>query len=73
MRITFVAPPVDMAGGIKVMVIYAQRLMRRGHNVCIVSPPSPVPSVFCENEELLRGKGWPASSASATSQLSEAG
>jgi glycosyltransferase involved in cell wall biosynthesis len=73
MRITFVAPPVDMAGGIKVVVIYAQRLMRNGHNVCIVSPPSPVPSAFARTKSWLRGKGWPAISASATSHLDKSG
>jgi glycosyltransferase involved in cell wall biosynthesis len=73
MQITFVAPPVDMAGGIKVLVIYAQRLMRNGHNVCIVSPPSPVPSVFARTKSWLRGKGWPVASASTTSHLDGSG
>jgi hypothetical protein len=39
MRITFVSPAASMAGGFKVIVIYAQRLMRMGHKICIVLPP----------------------------------
>jgi glycosyltransferase involved in cell wall biosynthesis len=73
MRITFVAPPVDMTGGIKVIVIYGQRLMRKGHNICIVSPPSAVPSVFAKAKSWLRGNGWPVSSSSAASHVDGSG
>jgi glycosyltransferase involved in cell wall biosynthesis len=73
MRITFVAPPVNMTGGIKVIVIYAQRLMRKGHNLCIVSPPLAVPSLFAKAKSWLRGKGWPASSSSAASHVEGSG
>ena len=31
MRITFISPTVNMGGGTRVVVIYAERLMRMGH------------------------------------------
>jgi glycosyltransferase involved in cell wall biosynthesis len=44
MRITFILPPVNMSGGIRVISIYAKLLAERGHNVVLVSqPPEPVP------------------------------
>jgi glycosyltransferase involved in cell wall biosynthesis len=50
LRITFVLPHAGMAGGIRVLAIYAQRLRERGHDVRIVSrnwiPPG------------RRGKAW---------------
>src|SRR5690242_6780874 len=39
MRITFVTPPLGLGGGTRVVVIYAQHLMRMGHAVRIVAPP----------------------------------
>ena len=39
MRITFILPTVDFAGGIKVIAIYAQQLKRMGHIVRIISQP----------------------------------
>lgn len=39
MRITFISPSPNMNGGIKVIVIYAQALIRMGHSVRIISPP----------------------------------
>jgi glycosyltransferase involved in cell wall biosynthesis len=41
MRITFLLPPVNMSGGIRVIAIHAQRLAQRGHQVTIVSTPKP--------------------------------
>jgi hypothetical protein len=37
MRITFVLPTPDMSGGIRVLAVYAERLLRRGHDVRIVA------------------------------------
>jgi glycosyltransferase involved in cell wall biosynthesis len=73
MRISFVSPPVNMAGGTKVLVIYGQRLMRRGHDVCVVSPPAAVPSVFRRLKSWLRGNGWPATNVLAASHLDGSG
>jgi len=39
MRITFIIPTVSLAGGTRVVVIYAQALVRLGHLVRIISPP----------------------------------
>ena len=39
MNITFVLPPVNMSGGIRVIAIYAKRLAERGHAVTLVSVP----------------------------------
>ncbi len=41
MRITFVIASADLAGGCKVVAIYAQRLIARGHDVIVVAPPGP--------------------------------
>jgi glycosyltransferase involved in cell wall biosynthesis len=44
MRITFVLPTVGLAGGNRVIAIYAQALMHLGHTVRIISPPpQPIP------------------------------
>jgi glycosyltransferase involved in cell wall biosynthesis len=45
MKITFVLPPVNMSGGIRVASIYARRLTELGHSVVAVSPPLPPPSL----------------------------
>jgi glycosyltransferase involved in cell wall biosynthesis len=44
MRITFIVPTVSLNGGTRVVVIYAQALVRMGHIVRIISqPPQPMP------------------------------
>jgi glycosyltransferase involved in cell wall biosynthesis len=39
MKITFVLEHADLAGGIRVVAIYAKRLKQRGHEVVVVSTP----------------------------------
>ena len=39
LQITIILPNAGIAGGIRVIAIYAQRLQRRGHNVTVVSTP----------------------------------
>lgn len=39
MRVTFVLPQAGVAGGVRVVAIYAERLKRRGHEVTVVSVP----------------------------------
>lgn len=39
MKITFLLPPVNMSGGIRVVAIYAKELVQRGHVVTLVSVP----------------------------------
>jgi glycosyltransferase involved in cell wall biosynthesis len=41
MKITFLLPPVNMSGGIRVITIHAKRLAERGHQVTLVSTPKP--------------------------------
>jgi glycosyltransferase involved in cell wall biosynthesis len=58
LRINFVLPQATMAGGIRVIAIYAERLVRRGHQVLVVSvPPVPIP-LRSKIKLLLTGKGW---------------
>ncbi len=37
LKITFVLPPANLSGGIRVIAIYAERLQQRGHEVQVVS------------------------------------
>jgi glycosyltransferase involved in cell wall biosynthesis len=60
MRIMFISPVVNMSGGIRVMVTYAQRLMQRGHTVRIISPPPRTPPFSRKIKEWLKGNGWPS-------------
>lgn len=60
MRITFISPTVNMGGGTKVIVIYAQQLMRMGHAVRIISPPPQAASFQGKLKSWLRGSGWPS-------------
>ncbi len=41
LKINFVLPTVNMAGGIRVVAIYAAELARRGHDVTPVNPARP--------------------------------
>jgi len=59
MRITFVFPPDTASGGIKVALIYARTLARRGYDVRIVSPPPPPPSRVERLRRFIRGEGRP--------------
>jgi glycosyltransferase involved in cell wall biosynthesis len=59
MRITFVLPHAGMAGGARVLAVYAERLQRRGHRVAVVSTPRPQPDLARKLKSLLRGRGWP--------------
>lgn len=58
MKITFVLPTVSMAGGIRVVSIYANLLKERGHEVCVVSTPPAKPSMRNQLRSVLKGKGW---------------
>lgn len=58
MKITFVLPFAGLAGGIRVVAIYAERLKKRGHEVFVVSLPSDPISPIQQVKSLLKGKGW---------------
>jgi glycosyltransferase involved in cell wall biosynthesis len=59
MRVTFILNHVNLNGGIRVCAIYAERLKRRGHQVCVVARPRPVPSFTRRVKSVMKGKGWP--------------
>ena len=73
MRITFISPTVSLSGGIRVIVIYAQQLTRRGHVVCIVSPPPRSVPFKRKLKSWLMGTGWPADRSKAKSHLDGSG
>ena len=59
MKITFVLPHAGLAGGIKVVAIYAERLLKRGHQVTVVSlPPRPIP-LKRKIKTFLKSLHWP--------------
>lgn len=69
MRITFVLPTPNLSGGFRVAVIYAERLMQMGHEVCIVSPPPRSTPFRQKVKSWLKGYGWPNDSLSPKSHL----
>ena len=56
MRITFVLPPANMSGGIRVIGIYAEKLSEMGHEVRIVSVQPRRPSMVERVKRFLKGK-----------------
>lgn len=64
MKITFVAAPDNLTGGMRVIAIYARHLRKLGHEVNIVLPPQRVIStrkrVLDALRELKRGHALPA-------------
>lgn len=59
MRVTFILGYAGMAGGTRVLAIYADRLHRRGHEVTVVSIPQARPTLFSKLKSLARGRKWP--------------
>lgn len=70
MRITFVIPKDDLAGGIRVVATYAERLARRGHEVVVVVPADKRLSLRNRISSLMAGRGWPKESAPGPSYFS---
>lgn len=58
MKITFVLPFAGLAGGIRVVAIYAQKLQERGHEVVIVSTPKRRPSFKQKLKHLVKSGQW---------------
>ncbi len=56
MKITFVLPHAGLAGGIRVVAIYAERLQKRGHDVFVVSI-SNKPNLYHQLRSLLKVQG----------------
>lgn len=53
-KITFVIPHDSLAGGVRVVAIYAQRLQARGHHVTVVSAPRPRASLKKQLKTLIQ-------------------
>jgi glycosyltransferase involved in cell wall biosynthesis len=58
MRITFILPNVSMGGGTRVVAIYAQELMRLGHDVCVISLPLRSRPLGEKMKSWIKGTGW---------------
>lgn len=58
-RITFVAPPIDITGGMKVVCIYAHELGKLGHDVKVVTPGRRQIPLRKKMLGFARGRGWP--------------
>jgi len=56
MRIRWVLPEAYLAGGSKLIAIYAERLIARGHNVVVISSPRATPT-WRERLRALRRRG----------------
>ena len=59
MRVNFVLPEDNLAGGTRVIAMYAEHLRRQGHQVVVVSRPRPLPALRNRIKSLLMGRGWP--------------
>jgi glycosyltransferase involved in cell wall biosynthesis len=59
MKITFVLPFAGLAGGNRVVAVYAKKLTERGHDVTVVSQPLRALSARNKLRSLFKGQGWP--------------
>ena len=73
MRISFVCPTLNLTGGIRVIVIHAQRLKRMGHEVHIISPPPRAIPALGRLKSWMRGSGWPGTIRHPRSHLDGSG
>src|SRR5258708_392939 len=58
MRITFLVPTAGMAGGNRVIAIYAGHLIQRGHFVEVISQPPAKPTLYDRLNGLLFRGSW---------------
>ncbi|MBE9475785.1 MAG: hypothetical protein IME92_01495, partial [Proteobacteria bacterium] len=56
MKITFVLPFAGLAGGIRVVAIYAKKLTERGHDVTVISQPPRIISLVQKIKLILKGR-----------------
>lgn len=59
MRVTFVIPEPNLAGGTRMIAQHADNLRRRGHSVTLVSTPPWDLALKTKLGVLARGGGWP--------------
>jgi len=69
LRITFVLAHANLSGGVRVVVTYADRLRRRGHQVTVVSTPRHPVSLRRRVTSLASGRGWPTDGLGQPSHL----
>jgi glycosyltransferase involved in cell wall biosynthesis len=58
LKITFINTEASLAGGVKVVAIYAERLQQRGHEVVVVSRPQHVLTVRERARALVKERRW---------------
>jgi len=58
MKITFVVPTLNLAGGLRVVSIYAKLLAEKGHTVTVVSPGERLPTFKEKIKSALNWKGY---------------
>lgn len=73
MRIVFLLPIADMSGGNRVVSIYANALVQRGHQVTVISPPRRRRSFKNKIRSLLKNGEWDAAKVSPMSHLDNLG
>ncbi len=59
MRVNFVLPEDNLAGGARVIAMYAKHLKRQGHRVVVISVPRRLPPLRSRFKSLVTGRGWP--------------
>ncbi len=57
MRITFILPYAGLAGGVRVVAVYAEHLRRRGHDVAVISKRPSIPVFKAALKYLLWREG----------------
>ncbi|MFT5573983.1 MAG: hypothetical protein ACI9FR_002919 [Cryomorphaceae bacterium] len=58
MKITFVAPSLNLTGGLRVISVYADLLAKRGHEVTVISPGRHTPSLVQRIKSILSWRGY---------------
>jgi glycosyltransferase involved in cell wall biosynthesis len=58
MRITFVLPHANLAGGVRAVAMHAGLLAAMGHGVTVVSTPKKLPPLGRRVKDFVRGRGW---------------
>ena len=61
MRITFILPADSLAGGIRVLAVYASELSKRGHEVTVVQPRHDRLGMRHIAKSMLKMRAWPKS------------
>jgi glycosyltransferase involved in cell wall biosynthesis len=58
MRISIILRSISIAGGTRVILMLADQLRMRGHQVVVVAPAPEQPGFWRRVKALIRGKGW---------------